>query len=149
MNEILAVKTKIITILNQKKDMIFTEEDAKLFNSSTHCHICDKPLNGDSVRDHCHITGKFIGASHNECNVNRNYKKYKIPVFFHNGRGYDSHFIINEIGNIEDIKNINMIPKTEEKYICYDFNKLKFLDSLSFMNPNDSLEKLVESLRQR
>ena len=29
----------------------------------------------------------------------------------------------------------------------FDFNNLKFLDSISFMNPDDSLEKLVKSLR--
>ena len=40
-----------------------------------------------------------------------------------------------------------MIPKTEEKYISYGFNNLRFLDSLAFMCPDDSLEKLVESLR--
>ena len=42
-----------------------------------------------------------------------------------------------------------MIPKTEEKYISYDFNNLRFLDTISYMNPDDSLEKLVESLRNK
>ena len=42
-----------------------------------------------------------------------------------------------------------MIPKTEEKYISYSFNNLRFLDSLAFMCPDDSLEKLVESLRNK
>ena len=67
--------------------MIYTTDDKKSFETSLLCHICGKPLNGDSVRDHCHITGKFIGASHYECNINRNYKNFKIPVFFHNGEG--------------------------------------------------------------
>ena len=87
------------------------------------------------VRDHCHFTGKFLGAAHNNCNLNRNYDKFKIPVFFHNGKGYDAHFIIQELSNIEQIEQINIIPKNEEKYITYGFNNLKFVDCISFMNP--------------
>ena len=68
-------------------------------------------------------------------------------MFFHNGKGYDSHFIINEIANFQEIEKINIIPKTEEKFICYDFNDLKFLDTISFMNPDDSLDKLFKSLK--
>ena len=147
--ELLNVKDKIMNILQKEKDIIMTEYDKINFSEAVNCHICEKELKDDRVRDHCHITGRYIGAAHNECNVNRNYKHFKIPVFFHNGKGYDSHFIINEIANISFIKEINMIPKTEEKYICYDFNNLKFLDSLSFMNPDDSLEKLIESLRNK
>ena len=146
---LLQTKNEIMEILQHNKPMIMTDNDTQRHKRALLCHICEKPLKGDSVRDHCHITGKYLGPAHYDCNINRNYKNYKIPVFFHNGRGYDSHFIINEISNFEEITNINMIPKTEEKYVCYDFNNLKFLDSLSFMNPSDSLEKLVQSLRNK
>ena len=40
-----------------------------------------------------------------------------------------------------------MIPKTEEKYVSYSFNNPRFLDSLAFMCPDDSLAKLVQLLR--
>ena len=70
-------------------------------------------------------------------------------MFFHNGKGYESHFIINEIADVEKIQDIDMISKTEEKYITYSFNNLRFLDSLVFMRPDDSLENLVESLRNK
>ena len=43
------------------------------------------------------ITGKYIGAAHNRCNINRNPKNFKIPVFIHNLKGYDSHFIIKAL----------------------------------------------------
>ena len=63
-----------------------------------------------------------------------------MPVFFHNGKRYDSHFIINEVANVDKIENIDMIPETEEKYISHSFNNLRFLDSLAFMCPDNSLE---------
>ena len=48
------------------------------------------------VRDHCHYTGKYRGAAHNNCNLN--YKTPKeIPVVFHNGSRYDYHFIIKQL----------------------------------------------------
>ena len=136
---------KISEYLHQNKDMIFTEEDEKRHKSCKSCHICDKPLNGDKVKDHCHITGKYIGPAHHDCNINRNYKNYKVPVFIHNCKGYDSHLIINKLVHFDSIKKLKVIPKTEEKYITFEFGKLKFVDSLSFMNK--SLDKLVENLR--
>ena len=99
-----------------------TEDDYVTYNKSSTCHKCEKPLNNDRVKDHCHMTGKTIGAAHNDCNRNRNYNNYNIPVLCHNGKGYDSHFIINEIGKVKEINRINIIPKTEEKFVCYNFN---------------------------
>ena len=70
--ELLNTKDTIMNILHRNTKMIMTDVDKNIYRNSTHCHICEKPLNGDKVRDHCHITGKFIGASHEACNVNRN-----------------------------------------------------------------------------
>ena len=57
-----------------------------------------KPIDNDEekVRDHCHVTGKFRGAAHWDCNINFQLTK-KVPVIFHNLRGYDSHFIFDEL----------------------------------------------------
>ena len=44
------------------------------------------------VIDHCHCTGKYRGAAHNNCNIN--YKESNgIPLVFHNGSVYDYNFI--------------------------------------------------------
>jgi len=149
LEEILKVANTITYLLKQNIEMIITDAEEIEFNNSTLCHICEKELFDDRVRDHCHLTGKYIGPAHNACNLNRIESRVKIPIFFHNGKGYDSHFIINEIANIESIKDVDLIPKTDEKYISYSFNHLRFLDSLAFMCPDDSLEKLVESLRNK
>ena len=67
----------------------------------------------------------------------------KVPVIFHNLRGYDSHLIFNELDKF-DVK-INVIPNGLEKYMAFFLNKnLVFIDSMQFMN--SSLEKLVKNL---
>lgn len=39
----------------------------QLFNCIVNCHICDKSLGDDHVKDYCHITDKFRGAVHKKC----------------------------------------------------------------------------------
>ena len=51
------------------KRLIRTSED-EIYNNSHICWICKQELNTDKVRDHCYVTGKFTGASHNKCNIN-------------------------------------------------------------------------------
>jgi len=60
-----------------------TSEEAMEFHAATECHICEKPLENDRVRDHCHLTGHYRGASHNKCNLEYQDSRV-IPVVFHN-----------------------------------------------------------------
>ena len=47
------------------------EEEEHLFQQSNSCWICKKLVNNDEkVRDHYHVTGKFRGAAHWDCNIN-------------------------------------------------------------------------------
>ena len=48
------------------------KEDNKDFKNSTKYQICgnDYVNNDVEVRDHCHITGKYRGSEHRDCNVN-------------------------------------------------------------------------------
>ena len=50
----------------------------------------------DKVRDYCHKTGKFRGATHESCNLNFQLTK-KVNVIFHNLRSYDSDLIFNKL----------------------------------------------------
>ena len=70
----------------------------------------------EKVRDHCHVTGKVRGAVRWSCNINLQLTK-KVPVIFHNLRGYDSHLIFDELKNF-DVK-IDVIPKWLEKYMSF------------------------------
>ena len=80
-----------------------TDDDELSFRLEDKCHICGEKYTDKDVRvrDHCHITGKFRGSAHQECNLKlRIPENIKIPVIFHNLRGYDSHFLMQEIGAI-------------------------------------------------
>ena len=94
------------------------------------------------VRYHCHITGKYRGSEHQKCNLNYKLTE-EIPVIFHNLRGCDSHFIMQEIGKFN--WKINVIPNNMERYMSFMLgDHLVFLDSFQFMS--SSLEKLVSNL---
>ena len=41
-----------------------TEKEEEKFQSSNTRWICEKPIDDEKVRDHCHATGKFRGAAH-------------------------------------------------------------------------------------
>ena len=126
------------------KNSIMTEEEEHLFQESNNCWICKKLIDNDDekVKDRCHVTGKFRGAAHWNCNINFQLTK-KIPVIFHNLKGYDSHLIFSELNKF-DVK-INVIPNGLEKYMAFFLGKnLVFIDSMQFMNA--SLDKLVKNL---
>ena len=86
------------------KPLKMTKKNEKSFQKATHCHICEKKYKVDDVpvRDHCHVTGKYRGSAHQTCNLKLQIsaEKIKIPVVFHNLKGYDSHFIMNELGEL-------------------------------------------------
>ena len=80
------------------KNLIMSKEEEHLFQQSNSCWICKKIINDDNekVKDHCHITSKFKGAAHWDCNINFQLTK-KVTVIFHNLKGYDSHLIFSEL----------------------------------------------------
>ena len=104
-----------------RKNIIFGKKEEERYNEETRCWICkgefdDKDKNKEKVKDHCHYTGRYRGAAHNECNLN--YRKPNFtPVVFHNLSGYDSHLFIKNLGFSEG--NIDCIPNNEEKYISF------------------------------
>ena len=70
----------------------------------------------EKVRDYCHVTGKFRGAPHWDCNINLQLTK-KVPVIFHNLRAYDSHLIFNELDKFD--VEISVIPNGLEKCMTF------------------------------
>ena len=129
--------------------------DKLVYDNFTLCHIGEA-----SMRDHSHLTGKFIGAAREVCNL-----KYKVPEFFpvvfHNLSGYDNDLFIKTLENSQG--DISCIPNNEVNYISFTkqvivdkyFNKegkevnvkreLRFIDSLRFMA--SSPDKLCSNLK--
>ena len=121
-----------------------TEKEEHLFQESNNCWICKKLIdnNDEKVRDHCHLTGKFRGAAHWDCNINFQLTQ-KVPVIFHNLKGYDSHLIYFKLHKFN--LKINVIPNGLEKYMAFFSGKnLVFIGSMQFMN--SSLDKIVTNL---
>ena len=115
--EMLEEDIKMIANIPEKK-MIFGKEEAERFKKETECWICKGEFNDDKnykVRDHCHFTGRYRGAAHNNCNLK--YRKPNFtPVVFHNLSGYDSHLFIKNLGF--GVGDIDCIPN-EERYISF------------------------------
>ena len=122
---------KIITE-RVKRRLVMTKKDEEDFQNAKKCWICQrqyKPDEGENipVRDHCHITGKYRGSAHKKCNfrLQISAEKIKIPVVFHNLKGYDSHFIIEKLGDIikQEPLNVKVIATNAEKYTAIYLDK--------------------------
>ena len=119
-------------------------EENEEFEMSNICWVCKKliDLDDNKVRDHCHIAGKYRGSSHWKCNINLKISK-KLPVIFHNLRGYDSHLIFKELSKFD--RKVSVIPNGLEKYMSFTLNgNIVFIDSMLFMN--SSLDRLAKNL---
>lgn len=134
-----------------------TVRQKREFQKASHCHICESPFSNNlkhpdykKVRDHCHLTGKFRGASHNKCNINYRDKQV-IPTVFHNLSGYDSHFFIKDLAQKVQGK-VDLLPVNKEKFISFTKNldgckiKFRFIDSFRFMNRG--LDELARNLSE-
>ena len=98
------------------------------------------------VRDHCHFTGEFRGAAHNHCN--RQFRKtFKIPVFFHNMKGYDGHILFSNLAKLKLKNPPKVIAKSLESFISIKLGTVEIKDSLSFLN--SSLDKLGKNLKDK
>ena len=122
-----------------------TNQDEEIYNNPQICWICNEELNTDKVRDHCHITGKFRGAAHNQCNLKFNITK-ELPIIYHNLEGYDGNIIFKELNNFD--VTIDVIPKTIEKYMSIIVSRnIIFIDSNEFNK--GALNTLASNLNEK
>ena len=114
-----------------------------MFHRNNSCWICKKLIDQDNerIRDHFHVSGKFRGAAHWSYDMNFQLTK-KVPLIFHNLKGYDSHLIFSELNKF-DVK-ISVTPNGLEKYIAFFLRRnLIFIDSMQFLNSSLTCSKLV------
>ena len=107
---------KIINF-KKKKMKLLTKEQQKSYKNAKTCYICkekfDSKLLKDKkyckVRDHCHYTGKYRGATHSICNLKCSVPK-KILIVFDNGSNHYNHLIIKELSE-EFLKNFYLFRR--------------------------------------
>jgi hypothetical protein len=127
-----------------------TSSQQEDFDKAEICYLCRNKLYRDRVRDHDHVTGKYLGAAHTKCNLNRKQVKH-LPVLFHNLRKYDMHFIIKYACGVMSEWELNPIAQNAETFLaltCRLPNKtasqIRFLDSLQFLQSSlDNLTKMM------
>ena len=152
---------------------IINSENQKNFHDATDCYLCNKCFltEGEFLKnpylvekyktylcqnkkygkvwDHDHLTGEYRGAAHSKCNLKCRNDRYNIDFFFHNGKGYDFHFIMNAVSELskEMWMDVTCIPNNTERYMSLTIKgngfQITFKDSLQFMPL--SLEKLVNT----
>eukprot|EP00732_Lithocolla_globosa_P001284 Lithocolla_globosa_v1_NODE_613_length_3597_cov_230.357506.p2 type:complete len:315 gc:universal NODE_613_length_3597_cov_230.357506:782-1726(+) len=143
----------IMDIYRQGRDspIILSQEEQHQYDNTDECLYCKCQIATQAdldhydyvtktdlkVRDHCHVTGKFRGASCYKCNLKARTPR-NVPIVFHNLKGYDGHLII------KNLKKYYGIPNTEEKYMSFTIGQMKFIDSFQFLS--SSLSKLVDNL---
>ena len=158
---VLKCEEVLVNTTKFNKYMIFTAEDKQCFEHATICHICknrrkDKntpeyPFTSvdPKVRDHDHLTGKFLGAAHKTCNLNKRREKPFLSIFMHNFSGYDSHLILPYLTKklLPEVESVNVIPRSGEKFMSIKINRqITFLDSMNFLS--GSLDSLNECIHQ-
>ena len=151
MEKIMEEVERIEGLLNEIEPIIITPRQETEFQMATTCYICEKGFEvGDGVdwkvRDHCHFTGKYRGPAHNTCNLKLRTVK-KIPIFFHNLVGYDSHIVFQNLTKMEEKIEPQVVAKGMEKFVTFSLKNLYFKDSLQFLN--SSLDTLVSNLRSK
>ena len=86
------------------------------------------------MRDHCHLTGKYRGPAHSNCNVNvREKQSIIIPFLFHIYSIYGCHMFLKKLVDRKNDKvNFDIITTTNGEYISVTYACIKFSDSQRF-----------------
>ena len=154
-NEMLEIESYMKTYFKNEVE-INLDTIPENFDQTT-CWLCEKNFKLEDmkenpiVKDHCHLTGRFRGLAHNNCNLNtRKAHTSFVPILFHNISGYDCHLIFEKVVNMATEKNIkindnDIIAKSSENYISVKIGCLMFLDSYRFLDA--SLDKISTTLK--
>ena len=131
---------------NTNKDIVMTDKDEEDCKNNNVCRFCEKFIESDKVRDHCHLTGNYRGPAHSKCNINVTQDQSNfIPFLFHIFSNYDCHMFFKKlVDKKKDKVNFEIIPKTNEEYISVTYGCIRFIDSYRFLS--SGLDSLVKTL---
>ena len=80
------------------------------------------------------------------CNLKARQQK-RLLVYFHNGKGYDNHFVLHALADDKRVGSLEVLGNTAEKYTRIKSRHFLIHDSMSHLI--GSLDSLCSSLRQR
>ena len=128
--------------------------------SSSICCVCHRPLEQGEVYKNV-LTQQVEGMAHSICRQKMMYgyrtsytddpsvgglAQWSVPVFFHNLKNYDGHFIIQWLHDLgHGAEQVRVIAQNTEKFVSISLPYVKFLDSFAFMT--SGLSTLVDVLR--
>ena len=138
MQDMLILEKKCLNTLFGDASVLARKDfNSEEYNAATDCMICHQQFNLSPgmnrlpCLDHC--TQAYIGAIHERCQAVRQ-RRFRIPIFFHNFRGYDSHLIIWGLAVKKGAK-VQIIGQGMEKYLVLQWgNHIEFKDSYQFLN---------------
>ncbi len=151
-----AEQRRIVDILKRKMTTTpLTDDEQNRYDQAQSCVRCKETFSDENpkVKHHNHRTGKFVDALCNRCNLQVK-NKLMIPVVFHNLKNHDAHHIFRSFNERivakydkkgrQSFKNVNVIALNLERYVSFEIQYLRFIDSYQFLSA--SLDKLVKNL---
>ena len=89
-----------LTWTRRTRPVSMTRREELEHRAATHCRECLASFEtAEKKLHHCHGTGQYLGALCHSCNIAAQTPK-TIPVVFHNGGGYDFHFLLRYIATM-------------------------------------------------
>ena len=119
LDELIKWEAEIVAVLMRNLEMKWLNVTQEIkFDNATRCYLCRQEFKENEtkkpkIRDHDHITGEFLGATHSKYNLERPVS-FQIPVCFYNFRGYDEHLIVHEFKTRPD-REIKVIGQNMEQ----------------------------------
>ena len=149
LEKILLYQTEFKNMLTAYKMIypILTKQQQHNFYMAAKCYLCDAPFTPENIKalDHCHFSGKYLGAAHQSCNLNRQQRMMQIPFFAHNFTAYDTHPLLHAIATYGPPNiPLKILPRNSEKVFSLSYGAYEFKDSLAFLQC--SLGTLTENL---
>ena len=104
------------------------EEEA--YRAAQNCQCCGAAFGLETMKvlHHRHGTGEYLAALCSACKVAIRRRKL-IPVFFHNGGGYDFHFLVRAIAHLKQEQAVESESSDAEEL---SLDELEYLADLQF-----------------
>ena len=100
LNDLLKLADHYLTWRRRTRPVSMTRREELEHRAATHCRECLASFEtAEKKLHHCHGAGQYLGALCHSCNIAAQTPK-TIPVVFHNGGGYDFHFLLRYIATM-------------------------------------------------